>query len=112
MALFFIPSSSTGLHNAGEHDAGVAGAVLNTSQQIGGSLGAALLNTVAISSASTFAKANTELGDNVQVFAQVHGFSTAFKFGAGFLLLAAIVSFFSLNIGKDSLVESESGPIH
>jgi EmrB/QacA subfamily drug resistance transporter len=112
MALFFIPSASTGLHNAGDHDAGVAGAVLNTSQQIGGSLGAALLNTVAISSASAFAKANTELGDKVQVFAQVHGFSTAFKFGAGFLLLAAIVSFFSLNVGKDSLVESESGPIH
>ena len=112
MALFFIPSSSTGLHNAGEHDAGVAGAVLNTSQQIGGSLGAALLNTVAISSASAFAKANTELGDKVEIFAQVHGFSTAFKFGAGFLFLAAIVSFFSLNVGKDSLVESESGPVH
>jgi MFS family permease len=112
MALFFIPSASTGLHNAGEHDAGVAGAVLNTSQQIGGSLGAALLNTVAISSASAFAKGHTELGDKVQVFAQVHGFSTAFKFGAGFLLLAAIVSFFSLNVGKDSLVESESGAVH
>jgi EmrB/QacA subfamily drug resistance transporter len=112
MALFFIPSASTGLHNAGEHDAGVAGAVLNTSQQIGGSLGAALLNTVAISSASAFAKANTELGDKVEIFAQVHGFSTAFKYGAGFLFLAAIVSFFSLNVGKDSLVESESGPIH
>jgi multisubunit Na+/H+ antiporter MnhG subunit len=48
----------------------------------------------------------------VQVYAQVHGFSTAFKFGAGFLLLGAIVSFFFLNVGKDSLVESESGAIH
>jgi predicted MFS family arabinose efflux permease len=112
MALFFIPSASTALHNAGEHDAGVAGAVLNTSQQIGGALGAALLNTVAISSASAYAKVNTSLGENVQVYAQVHGFSTAFKFGAGFLLLGAIVSFFFLNVGKDSLVESESGAIH
>ena len=112
MALFFIPSASTGLHNAGEHDAGVAGAVLNTSQQIGGSLGAALLNTVAISSAATFAKGHTELGDKVQVFAQVHGFSTAFRFGAGFLLLAAFVSFIALNVGKDSLVESEVGAMH
>jgi hypothetical protein len=112
MALFFIPSASTGLHNAGEHDAGVAGAVLNTSQQIGGSLGAALLNTVAISSASAFAKGHTELGEKVQVFAQVHGFSTAFKFGAGFLFLAAIVSFVTLNIGKESLVESETGAMH
>lgn len=108
MALFFIPSASTGLHHAGEHDAGVAGAVLNTSQQIGGSLGAALLNTVAISSSTAFAKSHGALGKNTQVFAQVHGFSTAFRFGAGFLLLAAVVTVFTINIGKDSLIESES----
>ncbi len=112
LALFFIPSASTGLHNAGGHDAGVAGAVLNTSQQIGGSLGAALLNTVAISSAATYAKANTALGDKVEVFAQVHGFSMAFRYGAGFLLLAAIVTIVTINIGKDSLVESDSAAIH
>ena len=109
LALFFIPSASTGLHNAGEHDAGVASAVLNTSQQIGGSLGAALLNTVAISSASTYAKSHTQLGAQVQVFAQVHGFSTTFIYGAGFLLLAAIVTAFTINVGKDSLVEAEGG---
>jgi EmrB/QacA subfamily drug resistance transporter len=109
LALFFIPSASTGLHNAGEHDAGVASAVLNTSQQIGGSLGAALLNTVAISSASTYAKSHTQLRAQVQVFAQVHGFSTTFIYGAGFLLLAAIVIAFTINVGKDSLVEAEGG---
>ncbi len=109
LALFFIPSASTGLHNAGEHDAGVASAVLNTSQQIGGSLGAALLNTVAISSATTYAKSHTQLGAKVQVFAQVHGFSTTFIYGAGFLLLAAIVIAFTINVGKDSLVEAEGG---
>ena len=53
-----------------------------------------------------------QIGDKVQVFAQVHGFSTAFRFGAGFLLLAAIVTVISLNVGKDSLVKSEAGAIH
>ena len=112
LALFFIPSASTGLHGAGEHDAGVASAVLNTSQQIGGSLGAALLNTVAISSASTFAKSHGFLGQKVQIFAQVHGFATTFKFGAGFLLLAAVVALIMIRIGRESLVESDGVAIH
>jgi len=43
------------------------------------------------------------------VAAQVHGFSTTFIYGAGFMILAAIVSFFCINVGKDSLVESETG---
>jgi len=112
LALFFIPSASTGLHGAGEHDAGVASAVLNTSQQIGGSLGAALLNTVAISSASTFAKSHGFLGQKVQIFAQVHGFATTFKFGAGFLLLAAVVALIMIRIGRESLVETDGVAIH
>ena len=107
LAFVFIPSASTGLHNAGEHDAGVASAVLNTSQQIGGSLGAALLNTVAISSASAYIKGHSALGDKATIYGQVHGFSTTFKIGAGFLLLAALVSALLINVGKDSLVEHE-----
>ena len=46
LAGVFIPASSTALVGVGHHDAGVASAVLNTSQQIGGSLGTALLNTL------------------------------------------------------------------
>jgi len=40
----------------------------------------------------------------------VHGFSTTFKYGAGFLIAAAIVSAVLINVGKDSLVEHEGGP--
>src|SRR5690242_11763346 len=46
LAGVFIPASSTALFGVGSHDAGVASALLNTSQQIGGSLGTALLNTL------------------------------------------------------------------
>ena len=46
LAGVFIPAASTSLVGVGSHDAGVASAVLNTSQQIGGSLGTALLNTL------------------------------------------------------------------
>jgi hypothetical protein len=107
-ALYFIPNASTGLHEAGEQDAGVASATLNTAQQIGGSLGAALLNTIAISSASAYAKSHKSLGDSVQIYAQVHGFTTTFMWGAGFLFVCAIVSALMINVGRDSLAENQS----
>jgi heme/copper-type cytochrome/quinol oxidase subunit 3 len=81
----------------------------NTSQQIGGSLGAALLNTVAISSASTYIAAHKAMGDKAAIYGQVHGFSTTFKFGTGFLIAAAIVSAVLINAGKDSVVETPGG---
>ena len=110
LALFFIPTASTGLHNSGEHDAGVASAVLNTSQQIGGSLGAALLNTLAISSTAAYAQShNVTAQDPV---AAVHGFSTTFIYGAGFLFLAALVTAVMINVGKGSLSESEGVVVH
>jgi len=39
MAFVFIPVASTALHGIGHHDAGVGSAMINTSQQVGGSLG-------------------------------------------------------------------------
>ena len=110
LALFFIPTASTGLHNSGEHDAGVASAVLNTSQQIGGSLGAALLNTLAISSTTAYIKSHKVPATDPA--AAVHGFSTTFIYGAGFLFLAALVALVMINVGKDSLTETEGVAIH
>ncbi len=111
VALYFIPNASTGLHNSGEHDAGVASAMINTSQQIGGSLGAALLNTIAISSAAAYVKGHSSMGSAAQVFGQVHGFTTTFKWGAAFLFTCAVVSALMINVGKESLVESEGGAL-
>jgi len=107
-ALYFIPNASTGLHLAGEHDAGVASAMINTSQQIGGSLGAALLNTIAISSAAAFLKGHVKLGASAPIYAQVHGFTTTFKWGAAFLFTCAVISALMINVGKDSLTEPEN----
>jgi EmrB/QacA subfamily drug resistance transporter len=112
MALVFIPLTSTALHAVSSHDTGVASAMLNTSQQIGGSLGTALLNTVAATATATYAAANTQLGDKVMPFAMTHGFTVAFKFSAALLFIGAIMLFFFINVGKDSLVEIEGGAIH
>jgi len=112
MALVFIPLTSTSLHAVSSHDTGVASAMLNTSQQIGGSLGTALLNTVAATATATYAAANTQLGEKLMPFAMTHGFTVAFKFSAALLFVGAIVLFFFINIGKDSLVETEGAGLH
>ena len=112
MALVFIPISTTSLHNVGSHDAGVASAMINTSQQIGGSLGTALLNTIAATATTNYIKTNTSLGAKVQPFGMVHGFSVAFQVGALMLLIGAIVLIAFINIGKDAVVESEGAMLH
>jgi EmrB/QacA subfamily drug resistance transporter len=112
MALVFIPLTSTSLHGVSNHDTGVASAMLNTSQQIGGSLGTALLNTIAATATATYAATNTQLGDRVMPFAMTHGFTVAFKFSAVLLFAGAVVLFFFINIGKESLVETEGVSVH
>jgi predicted MFS family arabinose efflux permease len=112
MALVFIPLTSTSLHAVSQHDTGVASAMLNTSQQIGGSLGTALLNTIAATAATSYIAANSQLGDALKPFAMTHGFVVAFRYSAGLLFIGAIVLYFFINIGKESLVETEGAGIH
>ncbi len=107
LALVFIPMSSTALHNVGHDDAGVASALINTSQQVGGSLGTALLNTIAATATTSYAISHASLGKMTMPFAMTYGFTRAFYAGAGLLVLAAIVVFFTIRIGKESLVETE-----
>ena len=112
MALVFIPLTSTSLHGISGHDTGVASAMVNTSQQIGGSLGTALLNTVAATATTSYIAANATLGKALPAFAMTHGFTVAFKFSAGLLFTGAVVLFFFINIGKEALVETEGAAMH
>ena len=111
IALVFIPLTSTSLHGVSGRDTGVASAMVNTSQQIGGSLGVALLNTIAATAATSYAATHTELGKMVQPFAVTHGFTVAFKVSAALLFAGAVVLFFFINVGKDSLVETEGAAV-
>ncbi|RKS71403.1 EmrB/QacA subfamily drug resistance transporter [Motilibacter peucedani] len=94
LALVFIPASSTALVGVGGHDAGIASAVLNTSQQIGGSLGTALLNTLYASAVTAYITDHaTKSGvtDAVKGASLIHGYHVAFFWG-GILLLGGLVS--------------------
>jgi EmrB/QacA subfamily drug resistance transporter len=107
LGLVFIPSASTSLHGIGNQDAGVASALINTSQQVGGSLGTALLNTIAATSAAAYIKNNGDLGPKLLPAAMTHGFTVVFYCSSGLLVIGAIVVFAFINIGKEAIVETE-----
>jgi EmrB/QacA subfamily drug resistance transporter len=87
---FAFPAlSSTALTNVASSDSGVASAMVNTTQQVGGSLGTALLNTVAATATASFIRAN---GPASTAAGLVHGYAVAFGVGAGLLAAAAVVS--------------------
>jgi len=112
MGTAFVPMSSTALHRVSPHDTGVASATLNTSQQIGGSLGTALLNTLAASATVTYLASRVHTPTNV-VAAQVHGYSVGFMVGAGFLALASLSALVLVNVTKADLadVDGVSGEV-
>jgi EmrB/QacA subfamily drug resistance transporter len=119
MGLVFVPLSATALFGVGNHDAGVASAVLNTAQQIGGALGTAFLNTIATSATATYMVVNNlgpitlPTGRQVPpVNAQVHGFTTAFYWSAGIVLLGAAVWGLMVNANKDTLAANDSATAH
>ncbi len=91
MGLTFVPMNSTALFGVAEDDAGVASALVNTTQQVGGALGTAFLNTVAASSTAAFLVARV-VTPSVARSATVHGFTTAFEVSALLVAMAAAVA--------------------
>ncbi len=91
MGMAFVPMSSTALVGVEANDAGVASALVNTTQQVGGSLGTALLNTVAATAAATYVAGHAHSAGAVRV-AAVHGYTTAFTVSAVLLAGAAVVA--------------------
>lgn len=85
----------------GADTAGVASALVTTGQQVGGSIGTSLLNTIATSSAATYLAAHASAAfiarhgaaitaTHVWRVAQVHSYDVAFYVGAGFVFLAGL----------------------
>ena len=106
LAGVFIPASSTALVGVGHHDAGVASAVLNTSQQIGGSLGTALLNTLFAGAVTSYFADNLRNPDDVGRLtpdALIHGYHVSFFWGAVLLFCALLVAIFVINAKKEDV---------
>jgi EmrB/QacA subfamily drug resistance transporter len=107
----FVPLSSLALVGVPDHDAGAASATLNATQQVGGSLGTALLNTIATSAIAAYIAGhmvpNQPPSQLVQLEAQVEGYSTAFTWAAGLILSAAVITAVFVKIDKKDLPTEE-----
>ena len=107
LAGVFIPAASTSLVGVGSHDAGVASAVLNTSQQIGGSLGTALLNTLFAGAVTAYFTDNPpsapEQADQILPLAFIHGYHVAFFWGAVLFAVALVVSIVLITAHKEDI---------
>ena len=99
MAFVFIPTSSTALVGVQPRDAGIASALLNTSQQVGGSVGLALLSTLSLAatnrSVDDIGTVDRTLDDGtvIQVAGPeslVAGFHVGFLWGSMILVLGLI----------------------
>jgi len=130
MGLVFVPMTLTAVAGVAQEDSGVASAVLNTMQQVGGSLGLATLSTVF---ASALADRAAELGGALQakaaaggmtpeqigqakaligLQAQTYGSGRAYLVGAAMILVAAAITFAFLNVRHEKLSTEGHENVH
>ena len=95
-------------------DAGVASAMVNTSQQVGGSVGTSLLNTLAASAVTAYALAHhattATSAATLQAQATVHGYHVVFTYAAVFLAAGAVVAGLLLRRGAVASLEITALP--
>ena len=123
LGLIFVPVSLTALVRVGDRDAGVASSLLNTGQQVGGSIGLAILGTVAWSAVANSIHSQAAAAAAAAKHATVHlsaaqqaalqkavsdhaiatGFSKGYLVSAGIALLALIITLVAIRVKREDL---------
>jgi EmrB/QacA subfamily drug resistance transporter len=122
MGSLFMPLTLVALSRVDDRDAGLASSLLNTGQQIGGSIGLAILGTVAWTVVANTAKSSAAAakagqggfhGTVAQVQTEIYhhalavGFSRGFDVSAGIALLAFIITIAVIRVKKEDLAGVE-----
>ena len=102
LGLVFAPAMSTATLGVDHADAGVASALVNTGQQIGGSIGTALLSTLAAGAATNFAAGQRPSAELLEQ-AAIHGYTTAFTWSAAIFAIGGLISWALLSSGAPEL---------
>jgi EmrB/QacA subfamily drug resistance transporter len=90
MGLIFPPAISLSSARLHDDDNGVGGALVNTTQQVGGSVGIALLSTLAASAATAYLKSHHGPKAVVMAHATVHSYAVAYWIAAGIFAVGAV----------------------
>ena len=88
LGLSFVPVTLAAMSGTRPHEAGLASGLINTSQQVGGALGLAILATVASSETSSA----LHHGVHSAAVAATRGYDRGFLVGAGFAIAGAILA--------------------
>jgi EmrB/QacA subfamily drug resistance transporter len=100
MGLLFVPLSLLALAKVAHHDTGVASSLLNAGLQVGGSIGLAVLGTVAWTVVARSLRAHATAG---YYHALAGGFSRAFLVGAAIMLLALVITVVAIRVRRADL---------
>ncbi|CAL9473714.1 MFS transporter [Streptomyces sp. enrichment culture] len=106
MGTAFMPGMALATQGVEPRDSGVASAMVNTSQQVGGAIGTALLNTIAASATTSYIEdhirsaAGRPQQQLVQLEGMVHGYTSAIWFAVGILVAAALIAMTFINAGR------------
>ncbi|MFF5523110.1 MFS transporter [Streptomyces coeruleorubidus] len=122
LGMAFVPMTVTSVSGVDHLDTGVASALLNTAQQIGGALGLAVLSTIATSAADDKlpeAASSLYQGLATKDFGLVskagealtHGYTMAFVASGVMFLAGLAVMFLAVNAGKQQHTEG-AAPVH
>jgi MFS family permease len=101
MGAIFAPAFSTATLGVDRGDAGIASAMVNTSQQVGGSVGTALLSTIFASAAASYASAHAHAAGLAST-ASIHGYTTAFYWAAAIFGIGLLIAVIVLPSGRVS----------
>jgi len=123
LGLIFVPMSLVALAKVANNDTGVASSLLNTGQQVGGSIGLAILGTVAWSAVANNIHAQVAAATAAAKHATVHlsaaqqaavqkvitdhaysvGFAKGYLVSAGIALLALIITVVAIRVKREDL---------
>src|SRR6266700_7034496 len=95
LGTIFAPSVNAATAGVPRQDSGVASALVNTMQQVGGSVGISVLSTITASATTSYLIAH-HTGPRAPAIAATHGYTLAFTISAALLGLGAILSILML----------------
>jgi hypothetical protein len=107
MGQSFVPLTVTAVSGVAPQEAGIASALLNSGQQVGGALGLAVLGTVAIASARHYLSAQVHahhVSSGVVAAATVHGYTSAFTVAAAIMGIGLLTSLVVIRAPKSERV--------
>ncbi len=106
LGFVFVPLTLTAVSGVQAEEAGLASALLNTMQQVGGAIGLAVLATVAIDSKNSQLHGIHDATTTAVNIATTHGYTTAFFVSAGITFIALVLSIVAIRVPKQALGEA------